>query len=121
MWGGRRKRSAVAAEARHLGRSVCVCVCGGAQEQAPRAGPKAAGRLGKHQPTQPVAEDVGAGIRKLQHVGVASVESRAGPHVCGHPQGQSDGAGKNDCASSLEADRTDALQRNRQESCSFSG
>ena len=38
------------------------------QEQAPQAGPKAAGRLGKHQPTQPLAEDVGAEIRKLQHV-----------------------------------------------------
>ena len=83
-------RSAVAAEARHLGRSVCV---GGAQEQAPRAGPKAAGRLGKHQPTQPVAEDVGAGIGSLQHVGVASVESRAGPHVCGQTRGQSEKRG----------------------------
>jgi len=40
------------------------------QEQAPRAGPKAAGRLGKHQPTQPVAGGVGVGIRRLQHVGV---------------------------------------------------
>ena len=68
-------------------------VCGGAQEQAPRAGPMAAGRLGKHQPTQPVAEGVGVGIRRLQHVGVASVESRAGPHVCGHPQGQSEKRG----------------------------
>ena len=29
------------------------------------------------------------------------------------------GAGKNDCASSLEADCTDALQRKRQESCSL--
>ena len=80
-----------------------------------------AGHLGKHQPTQPVAEGVGVGIRRLQHVGVASVESRAGPHVCGHPQGQSEKrAGKNDSASSLEADRTDALQLTRQESCSFS-
>ena len=51
------------ADARHLGRSVCA---GGAQERAPRAGPKAAGRLGKHQPTQPVAEDVGAGIRSCE-------------------------------------------------------
>ena len=90
MWGGRRKRSAVAAEARHLGRSVWG---GGAQEQAPRAGPKAAGRLGKHQPTQPVAEVVGVGIRRLQHVGAASVELRAGPHVCGHSQGQSEKRG----------------------------
>ena len=89
-WGGRRKRSAVAAEARHLGRSVWG---GGPQEQALRAGPKAAGRLGKHQPTQPVAEGAGVGIRRLQHVGVASVESRAGPHVCGHPQGQSEKRG----------------------------
>ena len=85
------KRSAVAAEVRHLRRSVWGGE--GAQEQAPRAGPKAAGRLGKHQPTQPGAEDVGVGIRRLQHVGVASVESRAGPHVCGHPQGQSEKRG----------------------------
>ena len=53
----------------------------------------AAGRLGKHQPTQPVAEGVGVGIRRLQHAGVSSVESRAGPHVCGHPQGQSEKRG----------------------------
>ena len=30
------------------------------QAQAPRGGLKEAGRLGKHQPTQPVAEDAGA-------------------------------------------------------------
>ena len=73
---------------------ICGARCGGgAQEQAPRAGPKAAGRLGKHQPTQPEAEGAGVGIRRLQHVGVASVESRAGPHVCGHPQGQSEKRG----------------------------
>ena len=72
---------------------MALGVWGGAQEQAPRAGPKAAGRLGKHQPTQPEAEGAGVGIRKLQHVGVASVESRAGPHVCGHPQGQSEKRG----------------------------
>ena len=42
-------------------------VGGGAQEQAPRARLKAAGRLGKHQPTQPVAEGVGVGIRRLHH------------------------------------------------------
>ena len=60
---------------------MALRVWGGAQEQAPRAGPKAAGRLGKHQPTQPEAEGAGVGIRRLQHVGVASVESRAGPHV----------------------------------------
>ena len=36
---------------------ICGARCGGgAQEQAPRAAPKAAGRLGKHQPTQPEAE-----------------------------------------------------------------
>ena len=34
------------------------------QEQAPRAGPKAVGRLGKHQPTQPGAEDAGVEIRR---------------------------------------------------------
>ena len=51
---------------------------GSPQKQAPRAGPKAAGRLGKHQPTQPVAEDVGVEIRRLQHVGVASVEKFKG-------------------------------------------
>ena len=69
--------------------------CGGKpkQEQAPRAGPKAAGSLGKNHPTQPVPGDVGAEIRRLQHVGVTSVESRAGPHVCGHPQGQSEKRG----------------------------
>ena len=41
-------------------------VGGSPQEQAPRVGPKAAGRLGKHQPTQPVAEGVGVGIRRLK-------------------------------------------------------
>ena len=46
----------MAAEARHLGRLVCVW--------APRAGPKAAGRLGKHPSTQPVAEDVGVETRR---------------------------------------------------------
>ena len=74
------------AEARHLGRSVW----GGAHRSRRREWSKAAGRLRKHRPTQPVAEDVGVEIRRLQHVGVTSVESRAGPHVCGHPQGQSE-------------------------------
>ena len=76
----------------------------------------AAGRLGKHQPTQPVAGDLGAGIRRLQHVGVASVESRALDTPRDRPR---NGAGKNDCASSLEDDCTDALQRKRQKNCSF--
>ena len=44
------------------------CGGGGAQEQVPRAGPKAAGRLGKHQPTQPVAEGVWVGIRRLSSI-----------------------------------------------------
>ena len=88
-WGGRRRRSAV----EDSWASGALGVGVGAQEQAPRAGPKAAGRLGKHQPTQPVAEGVGVGIRRLQRVGVASFESRAGPHVCGHPQGQSEKRG----------------------------
>ena len=73
--------------------SGALGVGGSPQVQAPRAGPKAAGRLGKHQLTQPVAEGVGVGIRGLQDVGVASVESRAGPHVCGQPQGQSERRG----------------------------
>ena len=62
---------------------MALGVCGGAQEQAPRAGPKVAGHLGKHQPTQPVAEGLGVGIRRVQLVGVASVESRAGPTSVG--------------------------------------
>ena len=56
----------MAAKARHLGRSVWG---GCPQEQAPRAGPKA-GRLGKHQPTQPMAGDVGGGMRLLKRVGL---------------------------------------------------
>ena len=86
----------MAAEARHLGSSGWGEAHRGSpqeQEKVSRAGPKAAGRLGKHQPTQPVAEGVGVGIRRLHHVGVASVEPRAGPRVCGHPQGQSEKRG----------------------------
>ena len=64
------------------------------QEQALRAGPKAARRLKKHQPTQPVAEDVEAEIRRLQHVGLTSVESRAGPRAYGHLQGQFEKRGR---------------------------
>ena len=69
--------------------------CGGGcpQAKALRGGSKVAGRLGKHQHTQPVAEGTGVEIQRLQHVGVASVESRAGPHVFGHPQGQSEKRG----------------------------
>ena len=45
------------------------------QERAP--GQLAVGGLGKHQPTQPMAEGVGAEIRGQRHVGVALVKSRA--------------------------------------------
>ena len=52
------------------------------------------GKPAKNQPCPvKMAEGVGVGIWRLQHVGVASVESRAGPHVCGHPQGQSEKRG----------------------------
>ena len=56
-------------EERRCGRgqaSGALGMGGSAQEQAPRAGPKATGRLGKHQPTQPVAEDVGGGDTKAE-------------------------------------------------------
>ena len=76
----------MAAKARHLGRSEWRDAH---RLRRCERGPKKVGRLGKHQPTQPVAEDVGAEIRRFQHVGVASVETRAGPHVCGHPKGKS--------------------------------
>ena len=96
---------------------------GEAQEQAPRAGPKAAGRLGKHQPTQPVAEGAGLGVRRLQHVGTWAwlrLNQGQGPTSVDTPRGSPrNEVGKNDCASSLEADCTDALQRKRQEGCSF--
>ena len=52
--------------------------------------PKAAGRLGKHQPTQPVAEGVAAEVRRLRHEGAASVESQnraARTTTAGRPRG----------------------------------
>ena len=80
----------MAAKARHLGRSVW----GDAHRSRRRErGPRRLGVWEKHQPTQPVTEGVGVEIQRLQNAGVASVESKAGPHVCGHPQGQSEKRG----------------------------
>ena len=93
---------------------------GSPQEQAPRAGPKAAGRRGKHQPTQPVAEGAGWGYEGCNTWVWLWLNQGQGPTSVDTPMGSHrNGAGKNDCASSLEADCTDALQRKRQERCSF--
>ena len=104
------------AEARHLGRSVLgdahrrerceglQCGVGVWESTSPRS-PGAWGRRYEGCSTW-------AWLRLNQGQGPTSVDiPRGSPR---------NGAGKNDCASSLEADRTDALQRKRHESCSFS-
>ena len=89
--------------------------------KALRGGSKAAKRMGIHQTTQPVAKGTGAEVRRVRHARWLRLNQGYGSASLGTPKGNPrNGASKNDCASSLGADCTDALQqRKRQESLSF--
>ena len=118
MWGGRRKRSAVAAEARHLGRSVWG---GGHRSRHRERGPRRRGVWESTSPRSPWLRARGWGYEGCNTWAWLRLNQGQGPTSVDTPRGSPrNGAGKNDCASSLEADRPDALQRKRHESCSFS-
>ena len=66
-WGGRRRRSAVAAETRHLGRSVW----GKAHRSRRRErGARRRGVWESTSPRSPWLRTWGVGIRRLKHVGI---------------------------------------------------
>ena len=95
------------------------------QAKAMRGGFKAVGRLGKHQPTKPVARGPWLRVQGRRYGGFSTwarlrLNQGEGPTPMGTPRGSpSNGAGKNDPASPPETGSADALQRKRQESCPF--
>ena len=115
MWGGRRKRSAVAAEARHLGRSVCVCG-GGHRSRHRERGP---GRRGVWESTSSRSPWLGRGGGDTKAAargrGVGWTKGRALRLLSalrGSPRGV---AGEDDFTGSLAADSTGRLKHERQE------
>ena len=108
----------MAAEARHLGRLVW----GEAHRSRRRErGPRRRGVWESTSPRSPWLRAWGWGYKGCNTWAWLRLNQGQGPTSVDTPRGSPrNGPGKNDCASSFEADRTDALQRKRQESCSFS-